>query len=145
MFKFVLIAAFVAAASAVDVPFTSCAGWPTPTRVQIPECNTWPCGMGLGDSFTIEFGIRVNQLTAALPTDVTVTNDGVDFTFPLPNGNACYALTDGACPLAAGDYTVQFPVTLHSIPSGRSDIRVQMTDGAGNNVGCALVDAFVQG
>lgn len=140
MQKFIVLAVLVAAVAAVDIPFDTCPGQPGPLSFNIPECSAYPCGLSVGDSVTMNIGIRVSGAVSRLPTTATVITPAGSAEYPLPNGDACYAIS-GGCPTAAGDYLVSFPVTLSGIPAGvPTTIRVNIADDAGNTVACGSVD-----
>lgn len=137
MFKFLVFSALVAVACAIDIPFNTCPGLPSPTSVSIPQCSAVPCGLNPGDSFTLNFNIVTGNV-AALPTLVTIEHNGETATFPLPTGDACAAIV-GGCPLSPGEHTVSFPVTLNGVSAGTSTITMNMRDENGDPVACGSV------
>lgn len=143
MFKFAVLAALVACVAAIDIPFDTCSGLPGPTSLNVPECDSLPCQWSAGDEFTANIVIETTGPVENLFTIVTITHNGFERGWPLPNGDACYALASGSCPLTAGEHTISFPVVLEGLPTGESTIRVDITDEAGNHVACGSVTTTI--
>lgn len=139
MFKFFLIAAFVACAFANNVDFEECPGLPAPISFGIPECNSDPCVIRVGQTITLVIGINVASQTTSMPVTATVTSGGVSFDFPLPTGDACAAVSTG-CPLTPGNYLVTFPVTIAGVNAGtETSVRVQINNQNNAPIACGSI------
>lgn len=146
MFKFLLIAGFVATALATSIPFDLCptpegtAGTlPGPASFAIPECSGIPCGIAVGQNVTLLIGIYVDEPVTSLPVkaQISVGENTVDF--PLPNGDACFAIATG-CPQTAGYYMINFPTSLRGVDAGTAvTVRVQINNQAGRVIACGSV------
>lgn len=139
MFKLILIATFVAAALAVEVPVTPCAGHPEATSFSIPECSALPCEISVGQTITLDIQFATNSLTTSMPVFAMVTSGGREFPFELPTGDAC-AAANPACPAPAGNMNVRFPVTISGVNAGdETSVRVQFNNQAGAVLACGTV------
>lgn len=141
MFKFVVLAAFVATAAAVDIPWGSCgAGFQEPASFAIPECPGLPCSLPIGADIILNIGINVNRVTTELPVTATVTQNGVTNPWVLPTGNACYGIS-GLCPITAGTHLITFPVTISEVSSGvPAVVRVEINNDLGESVACGTIE-----
>lgn len=151
MFKFLLLAGFVATALAASIPYDLCpapegtAGTlPGPASFAIPECEGSPCEIAVGQNVTLLIGIYVDEPVTALPVKATITVDGNTFDFPLPNGDACFAIATG-CPQAAGYYMINFETSLRGVePETAATVKVNINNQAGRVIACGSVTTTFQ-
>lgn len=122
------------------IPFDLCEeGFPGPTSFDIPECTSYPCDISIGDEITLNIGIYATRAVTSLPVHALVITENGSFDFPLPNGDACYAI-EGGCPQASGEYLVSFPVKIQGLQSGTTaTVRVQIDDEQEDVVACGSI------
>lgn len=148
MFKLFLIAAFVATtafASSIDfelcpTPDGTAGTLPGPISFAIPEClNGSPCDVAIGQTVTLLIGVYVPEAVTAMPVQATVSVGGASFDFPLPHGDACFAIATG-CPQTAGNYLIEFPTTLQGVdPGTEATVQVKINNQAGRVLACGIV------
>lgn len=141
MFKYVLVAALVAVASANYIDVTPCPGQPEARSLNIPECTSSPCVVEVGQTLTLIIGVDIAEQTTSMPVSVIVTSGGREFPFDLPSGDACAAVPNG-CPLSAGSIaSVVFPVTIAGVnPGDETNVRVHINNQNGNTVACGSIN-----
>lgn len=145
MLRYLLFVALSATPILARIPFDYCEeGYPGPTSFDIPECESLPCDIRLGDEITMNIGIYVSRAVQRLPVRATIITEDGSFDFPLRSGDACQAIENG-CPKEPGEYLISFPVKIEGLePGTRSTIRVQIDDDQEEVVACGSISTVFQ-
>ncbi|XP_031346161.1 NPC intracellular cholesterol transporter 2-like [Photinus pyralis] len=87
-----------------------------PIEVNIPGCSTPPCAIKLGESISAYVNFTAPLHTYALKAKAIATTSIIPFPvdYPLPQPNACKALTNTHCPLEINEpaqYKLEMPIS----------------------------------
>ncbi|KAL1114810.1 hypothetical protein AAG570_007634 [Ranatra chinensis] len=93
-----------------------------PIAVRISGCEVPPCNFIRGTDEVLEIDFGVDEDVEKMKTKVVAFTMGMSTEYPLPHSDACDDLTNGECPLDAGEevtYLLKMPIAMEFPQSKR--------------------------
>nr|BAN20336.1 unkown protein [Riptortus pedestris] len=125
MLALILLSVCLTFRSVLATDFEPCMNATQPLALRVAGCDHTPCRFPVGETAIFEVDFGVDHDVTELEAKAVARAFGIDMTYPLPQPNVCLALTNGECPLDAGEevtYRMEMPL-LRSFPKIRAMIR----------------------